>query len=119
MFLYLYPILALLVLDIIWISVYMKNQYQQLILEIQGKKLKFNIYSAVIAYMLMVLIFIQIIAKYKISLLDSFLLGICVYGVYDFTCGSIFQKWDFQLAIIDTLWGGFLFLAINYIHQHY
>ena len=45
----------------------------------------------------------------------GFSFGIVVYGVYDYTCGTIFEKWDFNLALIDTIWGGILYTISSYL----
>jgi uncharacterized membrane protein len=50
---------------------------------------------------------------------DAFLLGICVYGVYETTNYAILDKWSKTSVIIDTLWGGILFSGTTYIMQKY
>jgi len=32
-------------------------------------------------------------------------LGLVIYGVYDFTCVAIFKDWPVPMAFIDWLWG--------------
>ena len=48
------------------------------------------------------------------SIKYGFLFGIVVYGIYDMTCAALFTKWDIKLAIIDILWGGFVFFISTY-----
>jgi uncharacterized membrane protein len=108
-------IVVLLVLDLLWITLFMNNKYQVLVKNIQKEELVLNVYSAIMAYLLMIIGLVMIIMKYNLSYLDTFIFGIVVYGVYDFTCGAIFKKWDFQLALIDMLWGGFVFTATKYL----
>jgi uncharacterized membrane protein len=43
------------------------------------------------------------------------LFGFSVYGVYDMTTLAVFKKWDIKLAIIDMVWGGFLFAFSKYM----
>lgn len=38
----------------------------------------------------------------------AFLLGFCVYAVYDFTQIVTFDKYPLEFAIVDSLWGGVL-----------
>jgi hypothetical protein len=45
----------------------------------------------------------------KIGQIDS------TYGVYDFTNGAIFKKWDFRLGVMDTIWGSILCGSTIYI----
>ena len=110
-----FGICILLLLDFLWISLFMNNKYKILVENIQKEKFTLNIYSAVMAYLFMVVGLIMIVIKYKLSYIDTFIFGIVIYGVYDFTCGAIFKNWDFKLAILDILWGGFLFTITNYL----
>jgi uncharacterized membrane protein len=47
--------------------------------------------------------------------LDAFLLGLVIYGTFDFTNMALFKKWSLTTSIIDTLWGGTLFALSTYI----
>jgi uncharacterized membrane protein len=108
-------IFILLLLDLSWIGLFMNSKYQSLVKDIQKEKLVLNVYSAGMAYFLMIVGLIMIVIKYDLSYIDTFIFGVVVYGVYDFTCGAIFKEWDFKLAIIDVLWGGFVFTATKYL----
>lgn len=108
---------ALLVLDLGWLNFYMGPQYNKLVPRIQGSKMTLNAYSAIGAYSLMIVALINIVIKYKLSYLDTFIFGFCLYGVYDLTCGAIFKNWDFHLAFVDMLWGGFVYVAALYISK--
>ena len=44
----------------------------------------------------------------------SFVFGIILYGVYDFTCGAVFKNWNWNIAIIDVIWGGFVYFLATY-----
>lgn len=50
--------------------------------------------------------------------MDAFLLGLCVYAVYDFTNYAIFDKYDLTVGIADTLWGGVLFTIVFSIRNY-
>lgn len=108
---------SLLILDIIWLYYYMGPRYHTMIPKIQKSPLKLNYKSAIIAYTFMGILLVQYVIKYNFNIFESFLFGVCLYGVYDFTCGSVFAKWDFNLAIIDVIWGGFVFAMTKYIHD--
>jgi uncharacterized membrane protein len=41
--------------------------------------------------------------------LDAFLLGIVIYGVYETTSYALLKKWKLSIVLMDTLWGGVLF----------
>ena len=115
MYNYLIIVFIFLVLDLIWIKLYMGKKYINLVKNIQNSSLKINFTSAFFAYILIasgIIMFayprIRKDSKYilKDSLYYGFLYGFILYGVYDLTCGAIFKNWDFKLAIIDMLWGG-------------
>lgn len=108
---------ALLILDILWLTYYMGPRYKIMIPIIQQSPMKVNYMSATIAYTFMAILLVQYVIKYNFKILETFLFGICLYGVYDFTCGAVFTKWDFTLALIDVIWGGFVFAITKYIHD--
>ena len=108
----------LLILDFLWLGLFMGKQYRGLILNIQKSEMKLNYISAGLAYLMMIIGLNNFVFKYNMSNIDAFLFGMCLYGVYDFTCGAIFNNWDFKLAIIDILWGGFVYFLTNMIVKY-
>ena len=108
---------SLLVLDLIWIYYFMSDKYKILVNNIQGSKMQLNAHSAIGAYLLMILVMANFVIKYNLSYADTFMLGFCLYGVYDLTCGAIFKKWDFNLAFVDMLWGGLVYTVSLYISK--
>ena len=108
---------VLLVLDLLWLKFYMGPKYETLVPKIQGNKMQINLYSALGAYALMIVVLVNIVIKYKLSYLDTFIFGFCLYGVYDLTCGAIFKNWNFPLAFIDMLWGGTVYISALYISK--
>lgn len=114
---------TLLVLDLLWITIIMGPRYHVMIKNIQNKKMEINIVYAFIAYTLMVvglnkfvlpMINIKHITIYDCLTLGS-VFGIVLYGVYDFTSAAVLYNWDMNLAIIDVLWGGFVYFMSCYI----
>jgi uncharacterized membrane protein len=59
----------------------------------------------------------------KKKIINSAILGFCVYSIYNFTNISVFDFWNIKLAVIDTLWGSFLFafvvLILDIINKFY
>jgi uncharacterized membrane protein len=49
------------------------------------------------------------------STLDSFLLGLAVYTIYEFTSYTVLAKYELGFAIADSLWGGVLFVLVRTI----
>ena len=114
---------TLLILDFLWIGLYMGSRYSTMIKNIQGTPMKTNWLYAVIAYTLMVIglnhfVLPNINVKnvtIKDSLTYGFIFGLVLYGVYDFTIGAVLKKWSMSLAIVDVLWGGFVYFISCYI----
>lgn len=112
---YIIPAFILLLVDILWINIIMKNPYNRMITLIQSSPMKVNYIYAMLAYISMVIILLFIVIRKNFSLLETFITGLCLYAVYDFTCGAIFNKWNFNLALLDILWGGIVFTLAKYI----
>ena len=114
---------TLLILDVLWITLFMGPRYKVMIKNIQGSELKTNMLYAFLAYTLMVIglnhFVLPNINVKNVTIRDclsyGFLFGLVVYGVYDFTIGAVLKKWDMMLAIMDILWGGFVYFASCYV----
>lgn len=112
--------IVLLAIDYIYLNS-MKKYYSNLIKNIQGNELKLRIVPTIFVYLLLYLgwynfIFIN---KKQISnnklLLNSFILGIVIYGVYELTNYAIIDKWTFKSVLIDTVWGGILLSLLTLV----
>ena len=88
-----------------------------LIEKIQQSPIHINIFPLIMVYIFDIFVLYYFIIFKKLSLFEAFLLGLCVYGVYEFTNKSIFTKWNYSLVIIDTLWGGILFLLTTFFSR--
>lgn len=88
-----------------------------IIKNIQHSPLNINVYSLIIVYIFDIFVLYYFIINKKTSLLEAFLLGSCIYGIYEFTNKSIFNKWNYSLVIIDTLWGGALFALTTFLSR--
>ena len=103
--------ITLLILDFLWIGLYMGSRYNTLIKKIQGTPMKTNVVYAVIAYTLMVIglnhfVLPNINVKnvtIKDCLTYGFIFGLVLYGVYDFTIGAVLEKWNMSLAIFQGI----------------
>ena len=99
---------VMLILDFIYLSS-LGNFFNKMIKSIQGTKIKFNIVGAIMCYILLIVGLNYFIIDKKRPIIDAFILGIIIYGVYEATNYAIIEKWDPIAVIIDTLWGGILF----------
>jgi len=106
--------ITLLVLDFIYISIN-KNAFATQVADVQRVALKVNIIGAILCYIFLIGGLYYFILMKKRPVLDAFLFGLVVYGVYDTTTYALFKKWSPYLAVMDTLWGGTLMAATTYI----
>jgi uncharacterized membrane protein len=100
--------LVMLLLDFIYLATFSKF-FNGLVRSIQGTNIKFKALGAVICYVLLIAGLNYFIIDQRKSILDAFLLGIVIYGVYESTNYALLNKWNLQAMALDTLWGGILF----------
>jgi uncharacterized membrane protein len=106
--------IVILLLDFLYINL-IYNKFNNLVTDIQGSPIKLNIYSAILCYSCIIFMLYYFIINQKKSVTDAFILGVCTYGIYEFTNMSIFNKWDINIALTDTVWGGLLYGLTTYI----
>lgn len=106
--------LAMLALDACWITFNMKS-YQNQIIMVQRVVMQVKPLGAVIVYGLMIFALFYFILMKKRPVIEAFLLGLAIFGVYDFTNYAMIKKWDPMLACTDTLWGGALYATTAFI----
>lgn len=90
---------SLILLDLIWFNLTKK------IIKYPNDK-SINIYTLGISYVLLCsAISVQKPNSIQESIVYAALVGLVVYGIYNFTNYSILSKWTLKIAFIDTLWG--------------
>jgi uncharacterized membrane protein len=95
-------------LDVPWLLV--SNTFvSSMIQKIQGKEINLRVVPAFIVYF--ALAYLALIPK---TAMEAFLLGLCVYAVYDFTNLATLANYDWRFAVADSLWGGILFVIVHY-----
>jgi uncharacterized membrane protein len=96
----------------------------------RGEALTVNIVSTVLSYFVLVFTLMYVVIPYalqkketNISLSASYLalttgalIGFSIYGVFNTTNVALFKNYSGVLALIDTLWGSFLFFITTYVY---
>ena len=104
--------MTILVSLLVLYALYIGLQYESLkkIYEsVQKSPMTINFIGAGLCYIALVFLLYYFILSKKRKILDAFLLGVGVYGVYETTNYATLSKWPIYMVIVDTLWGGILF----------
>ena len=115
--------LLMIIIDAMYISIIGKD-YIGMIEKIQKKKIKMNSYGVFISYFFLVLgLYYFVIKDLKLKkknnqyLIDAFMLGLVIYGVYEGTSYALIEDWYEKYLLVDTIWGGILFALVSYIYN--
>ncbi len=101
-------------LDLPWLS-FIGGNYSAIVQAIQGgREVRMRPIAGVVVYPAL-----AFLALKTTSFKDAFLTGAAVYAVYDFTVLAAFKDYPIWIAVADTLWGGFLFLAVYWIRERF
>lgn len=106
---------VLLILDLLWISLVMGKLYKKMIPKIQSAEMEVNNKYAILSYLTLVFAMNFYVIpnistnNYKDLINHGFILGLIIYGVYDFTAAAVLKNWDKKTMVIDIIWGGILF----------
>ena len=100
---------------------YIGNSFGNMIKKIQGKAMKVRMLPAAVVYMSLVAawyVFIYLDMerhnRYR-NILRAGLLGFVIYSVFDFTNLAIIESYRLDLAVLDSLWGGMLYIITTYL----
>tara|TARA_B110000977_G_C10935305_1_gene438750 strand:+ start:120 stop:485 length:366 start_codon:yes stop_codon:yes gene_type:complete len=105
--------IAMLSLDIIYLKA-ISAHFNKLMTNVQGKPITIKYLPVLLCYSLLIFVFYYFIIKDNRSVLDAFLLGFAIYGIYDTTNMATIDNWDWKTVALDTTWGGILF-ALTHI----
>jgi len=105
---YIVSAIIFLALDFVYLS-FNKSAYETMVVHIQRVVMQVKVWPALLCYVFLIFGLNYFILSKRRSVMDAFLFGLVIYGVYDTTNLAIFKKWDTKLAIMDGIWGGVLF----------
>ena len=105
---YLLTAVIFVILDGIYLNL-IKGYFNKQIKSIQGSEIQINFIAVAITYILLIFgLNYFIIQKHK-SIQDAAILGLIIYGVFEFTNLALFKNWSILTVILDTAWGTILF----------
>ena len=112
---YIIPAFSMLALDSIYLSNIGGPLFAKMVKGIQKEDMKLNIFGAIGSYILLILVLYKFIIVERKPLSDAFLLGFCIYGIFDLTNIAIFKNYQLIPSLVDTVWGGVLFYTVTWI----
>ena len=105
--------IILIILDGIFIYTNMRA-FEDQVISVQRVIMQVKPLGAILCYMFLIIGLQYFIINKNRPILDAFIFGLVVYGVYDTTNYTMFKKWNPYLAMMDTLWGGTLMATTTY-----
>jgi uncharacterized membrane protein len=96
----------------------MKDNFKKMITNVQKSDTKLKIIPTIACYIILISSIYYFIIIKNNTLLDAFLLGFFIYGVFETTNMAIFKNWDYKIGIIDVIWGGLLFFITTYLYLY-
>jgi uncharacterized membrane protein len=114
--------IVMLVFDYLYLTNVAGPIFTKQVLDIQKSPMKINMKAAGFTYLIMLIGVLTLSiprvredSVLKDSLIYGALLGLVMYGVFDFTNMAIFKDYKLDVAIKDTLWGVFLISVVTYV----
>jgi uncharacterized membrane protein len=112
----------MLVIDTLWLNLYMGKIFKEMIKKITGKTMKIDLVAVILAYACMVLgvryLGIPNIRNTHIlkdSLYYGTLLGLLSFGVFDFTNKAVIPGYTWGVTLLDISWGCILNILTLYL----
>jgi len=101
-------------LDAIYITLTYELLFKSILNKINNtKQVKIKYWAAILFYFITAVGFYFFLEKDKKPLYYSFLFGLFIYFFYEITNYTIIESWSLQTVVIDSLWGGVLFLLVS------
>lgn len=106
--------LIMLLLDAMYLTA-TRSIFGAVVAKIQRVAMQFRLEGAVIVYTLLVFGLYKFIISERRPVKDAAILGLVIYGVFDFTNYAIFKNYDMATALMDTAWGSTLMALTTYL----
>lgn len=127
MYPYIITIIVVLIADFIWLYLN-RNNYNSLVKKVQGTTIQLNFIGGALSYLFIIsglfLFSIPMITNeynknkkqslFLLSIMYGGVLGLIIYGVFNTTNMAIFKNYDVSVAIMDTIWGFFIYTFAAY-----
>ncbi len=111
-------ILIMPIIDFVYLSL-ISSKFKEQILDIQKTEMTLRLLPTIVCYIALVFALYYFVLNTDLSkekkILNAFLLGLCIYAVYETTNYATIQNWKLDIVLIDTIWGGLLFAITTFL----
>lgn len=88
-----------------------------MIQSVQNSPMVVNRFYFILTYLIFALLLYIVLPKSS-SILEAFMIGFLIFGIYDFTNLSTLKNWELSNAMMDSVWGGVLVASTYVILNH-
>lgn len=113
----LFNMIMMLFIDSIYLYTLGNYSFTNMIYKIQNENIQLNTLGVVGSYLFLFVPYYKFILIENKNEYDAFILGLSLYGVFNFTNIALFKKYNLISAITDTIWGGLLFYLTHNISR--
>lgn len=92
--------------------------FGKMVKSIQGSNMVLNTLFAFVTYVILVLQIYYFIISKNASYMDAFILGSTTYAIFDFTNLSVFKNYKLNIALVDSIWGGILYILVTFVFRY-
>jgi uncharacterized membrane protein len=110
-------LITLLILDSLWINLFFIHRFAPMIQSVQNSPMVVNRFYFILTYLIFALLLYIVLPKSS-SILEAFMIGFLIFGIYDFTNLSTLKNWELSNAMMDSVWGGVLVASTYVILNH-
>lgn len=107
--------LVFLMLDGFFLTFVASPIFRVQIADVQSSPMKVNLVGVLLCYGFLIFGLHYFIISKRRPVLDAFLFGLVVYGVYETTTLAVLKNWRIETVLMDTLWGGVLFALTAFL----
>jgi uncharacterized membrane protein len=92
-----------------------RSIFGAVVAKIQRVAIQMRLEGAIIVYALLVIGLYKFIISERRPVSDAAILGLVIYGVFDFTNYAMFKNYDLMTALMDTAWGSALMALTTFL----
>lgn len=109
--------IIMIIIDYFYLSL-ISDIFKDYIFIIQKSVLRIRYMPAFLCYLLLITGLYYFVINKEKKMLDAFILGLCIYGVFETTNYAILRDWPITMVFVDSIWGGLLMVLTTLIYKN-